>query len=114
MQKGFTVIEKLIVVVILAVGVGVVAMSSKACGGAGDMEETEAQARTFSDKLGYKVVGVSCVSHDSDGDGYISCTVRHEPSSGVYKEMAIECAGGLAGFFKKGCRQVKLNLHRQQ
>lgn len=80
-QSGFTLVELMIGVVIILVIIEVVVTSTRGCG-AGDQNDLKEQARAYANDLGYAIIGVSCMSHDSDGDGYISCTVRFEESSG--------------------------------
>lgn len=61
-------------------------------------QRSEDHARQWAKELGVEVQGVSCVNQDSDGDGYVSCTVKR----GNGELMAIECnpSMGLEG----GCR----------
>lgn len=69
-----------------------------------DTSSLESSGRGFLSSLGYKVVGVSCMNMDSDGDGYVSCTARVE---GQQQPVAIECASAYS--FKSGCRMQKLS-----
>jgi hypothetical protein len=108
-KPGFTFIEALIIVVILCAVLSIIAYG---CGV--DSEKTKAQARQFVGELGYaEIIGVSCSTHDSDGDGYISCSVRVKDADKV-EMLAIECAGGLHGFYKSGCRQPKFSINRNR
>jgi prepilin-type N-terminal cleavage/methylation domain-containing protein len=104
-QTGFTLIELIVVAAILSI----LALVFVATCGAGDQGNLKIQAKQFADDLGYEVKGVSCMSHDSDGDGYISCTIRYEASPDEFETLALECAGGLLNW-KTGCKQVKMGL----
>lgn len=59
-------------------------------------------ARGFAGQLGYKVQGVTCMDMDSDGDGYVSCTVALE---GGAAPIAVECASAYS--IKSGCRMQR-------
>ncbi len=61
-------------------------------------DQISSQARTFSRQMGYDAVSVSCVSRDSDLDGYISCTSAN-PTPGA-PPLAFECSTAIDG----GCR----------
>jgi prepilin-type N-terminal cleavage/methylation domain-containing protein len=114
MSSGMTLIEVLIVVVILAAVGGGIALGCNALLGQADPEKTKAQARQFANDLGYNVVGVTCLTHDSDGDGYVSCTIRYREGAEAdapTQTLAIECAGGVGGWYKEGCRQPKFRTH---
>lgn len=95
-------------VALVVIGTLSIVVGARGCFGEADTEETKVQARQFGTDLGLKVVGVTCMTHDSDGDGYVSCTIRYEESTGIYKTMAIECAGGWAAPNIRGCKQVQL------
>ena len=72
-------------------------------------DDREQDARTFVGKLGYGVLGASCTNMDSDGDGYVSCTVR---VTGKAEPLAVECASRWA-WLKSGCRLQKLSVRGQ-
>ena len=63
-----------------------------------DRGELEAEAAEFAKRLGVKVNGVSCVTRDSDGDGYVSCTIFLQDG----RAEDIECAYPLA---YSGCKR---------
>lgn len=95
----------MIVVAIVCIIAAVVVQScgGLACNLQGSGEHAEQEARTHAQKLGWKVTGVACTGTDSDGDGYISCTVALEDGS----ERALECASG--GFDRiQGCKAAPL------
>ena len=66
------------------------------------VEPLNAAGRGFLGSLGYRVIGVSCMDADSDGDGYVSCTARVEGQSAP---VAIECASAYS--WKSGCRMQR-------
>lgn len=68
--------------------------------GCGNPEVAKRAARQYATDLGYKVVGVACTSTDTDGDGYVSCSVRVE---GKADPLALECTRGEATF-TDGCK----------
>jgi hypothetical protein len=88
-----------------AVAFGVIAISvlvlariggTVAVGNAG----TEAEARSWATTLGLDVVNVSCAGMDTDGDGYVSCTVSSR-EGGTTKLTAVECS---VSYMPDGCR----------
>lgn len=66
----------------------------------GNVKSAKQSARRYADDLGYKVVGVACTSVDTDGDGYVSCSVRVE---GREDPLALECSRG-DWSFTEGCK----------
>lgn len=74
----------------------------------GDPEAAKASARAYAKDLGYDVAGVSCTGVDSDGDGYVSCTVRlSNPDPSGHSLLALECSRGEATF-TSGCKVAPL------
>lgn len=69
-------------------------------GACGNVEIAKTNARKYADELGYKVVGVACTSTDSDGDGYVSCSVRVDDRA---DPLALECTRG-DFTFTDGCK----------
>jgi hypothetical protein len=90
-----------VVVILLIMGAIWVAKCSSAESGA-DQASAEEEAKKWASKLGLDVKGISCVKADSDGDGYVSCTVATEDG----KMHAIECTS--AWTLNSGCRTPKL------
>lgn len=71
MKKGFTLIEILIVVAVIAV-LGVIVVSAVLT-----MDvDGKPTARTWAADMGYEIAALTCVSRDSDADGYVSCMVK--------------------------------------
>lgn len=68
-----------------------------------DRSTAEGEARAWAKALGLQVIGISCAKMDTDGDGYVSCSVNTE--NGVQQ---IECAGKLS--INSGCRAPKFRI----
>lgn len=114
--SGFTLIEALIGLVLIFVlgAIMFAALGALSSCGRADVSAVEAEAKTFAGKGGLKLQGsgASCVGMDTDGDGYVSCTLFLEGG----RTMAIECAGHTwTGAWNKGCRiaQVKVSAPQQ-
>jgi hypothetical protein len=105
--RGLTMIELVLGIAILALfGIG---LSRQAC--RQDQDNINRQAYSFAQGLGYKLREGSqpmCQDYDSDGDGYVSCTVAVE---GAQQPIAIECKSDWA--FGTGCRMQRLSNLRQ-
>lgn len=69
-------------------------------------KEAEVQARQWASEMGIEVKGVKCVGMDTDGDGYVSCSVN----DGTQIHM-IECTG--AWTLNDGCRMPKATVRPQ-
>jgi len=102
MKKTKNGLPVIAVVATICLVVGIVGMT--AC--VDHKNEAESQARKWATSMGLDVKGVNCVNHDTDGDGYVSCTV----SDANEKLHAIECTGKYT--WNSGCRTPKLNLNR--
>lgn len=106
-NRGFTAAELMIV---LAVCGFFVAISAVACRSLTTGSETKkaatSDALTLVDELGWKASGISCADVDSDGDGYVSCTIAL--TNGVNE--FVECRGAYS--FGHGCRIPKLRVDR--
>ena len=102
-RRGLTVAELMILVFVIGaitmVGVGTCA---RAVGTDDGTAETE--ARAFAKQLGLTVRGVSCAGYDSDGDGYVSCTLSVTEGT-ESRVLAVECARAVS--FNTGCRLQK-------
>lgn len=102
--RGLTLIEIMIVVAIVSiVFAGSLSLFGVNCGLQGSGEHAEQEARSHAQKLGWKVAGAACTGRDTDGDGYISCTVALEDGT----ERALECASGGIGRIT-GCKAASL------
>lgn len=69
-----------------------------------DHDAAEGQARQHAKALGLDVQGVTCARTDSDGDGYVSCSIAHRDAGNV-QVLPVECA--VAVTFNSGCRSQK-------
>ena len=70
----------------------------------------EGEARGWASELGLEIKNVSCVEKDTDGDGYVSCTIVM--ADGVTTKN-VECAGARSTsnlIRNSGCRDPKMNL----
>jgi len=84
-----------IFVLIVLKTVGTVASGNK------DVPE---QARAWASAMGLDVIGTSCTGMDTDGDGYVSCTVSSREVGGTVKLTPVECA---VSYMPDGCRIPK-------
>lgn len=106
-RSGFTVLELAITLIIVIVICGAV---FGACSNASGVNTTaQVQAQQYATGLGLHVRGVQCANWDSDGDGYVSCTLAVADTDGNITPMAVECAAGfnMSGWMNDGCRMPK-------
>ena len=106
-ERGFTLIELIIVV---AIAIAVLAMLFSLLRGSQAHAEDEAFAHVEKLYPDHKNIIALCVDSDSDGDGYISCSVTAENKNGDRETLPpLECgSGGWHGFWKNtgGCKQL--------
>ena len=69
-------------------------------------EKAEQEARDFAKSLGMDLKGVQCNKHDTDGDGYVSCTFN----LGKGNVQTFECAGKNVIQDNSGCREPKIKM----
>lgn len=69
----------------------------------------EEQGRAYAKELGMENSKVNCVNSDTDGDGYVSCTVATPGRDGGKPDLQpIECAAYKDGCSRNsGCRVPK-------
>lgn len=105
-MKNITLVEILVFVIIIGcVGLGGMSLCSNLSGA--NKEEAVSQANIWVSEVGIKNAHVNCVNTDSDGDGYVSCTVSYKDNSGELKTKAIECTGKFT--INSGCRAPKFS-----
>lgn len=69
-----------------------------------DHRSAESEFRAWAKKLNLEYQGESCNNHDSDNDGYVTCSYTDKNG-----EMhSVECAGSWS--FQSGCRMPKPTL----
>lgn len=106
-NRGFTLAELLIVLAIVGVFLAVI-FSRVACVGETQTAAAKSEARSWARELGLQTTGVACANIDSDGDGYVSCTIALKDGS----TKQIECRGAYAP--GHGCREPKLRIPSAQ
>jgi flagellar basal body-associated protein FliL len=96
-------------VVSLIVGVVLVAQCTANVSGA-NYEAADQEAHKFAKTIyGEKLRTVTCARADSDGDGYVSCTLSYEENKET-KVQAIECAVAITT--NEGCRIQRASIPR--
>lgn len=118
-RNGMTLVEILLVMLILGgfILFAIGGISSCGIGGDGGSVQMNAQQQAMQyANFMYPNMNAraQCVEWDSDGDGYVSCTVVYDTKDGVGKD-AIECAAGwnLNGAINSGCRTPKMRATTQ-
>jgi prepilin-type N-terminal cleavage/methylation domain-containing protein len=110
-SRGFTLIELLIVVAIIGIiGVVVIGFIFRSCSGSQGTAESE--ARKYGTSLGLEVKGVSCTNRDTDGDGYVSCSISYT-DNGKISIMPVECASRWQ-INNSGCKAQNLGVMRNR
>lgn len=95
------------IVFVVIVGIAFVIVAGWSFSGA-DGEQAFHEAMQWSRDMQIAKPAVSCANMDSDGDGYVSCTVRDTETGKIYP---VECA--TATSFNRGCRMQKVNVRNQ-
>lgn len=71
----------------------------------------ENEAIAFGSGLGLKEVKATCVSSDSDNDGYISCTVLGKEVDGKTTTLPVECAAKAVWWqTNEGCKVAQAKV----
>lgn len=110
-QRRVTLAEALIMVGIVGGFFAIVGIGARACLSGPEMKRAaEKEARAWARDLGLDVAGISCADLDTDGDGYVSCTVRLS-GEGQHTHQ-VECRGAWSS--GHGCRDPKLRLPRER
>lgn len=93
------------VVISLIVVLAMVAFAVVKCGAnvsGASHQDAERSAREYAKALNIEYDGLVCAGIDSDGDGYVSCTISKKDGH----LLGIECAGAMT--INSGCRIPKL------
>lgn len=69
-------------------------------------DKATSEARRFAEDMGYQVAGVTCMSYDTDGDNYVTCTVRIKDAEPGKDLLSLQCAITLS--LNDGCKQTEL------
>jgi prepilin-type N-terminal cleavage/methylation domain-containing protein len=109
-SRGFTVIELIIVVSILGTIIAIAGFGILKCSSSQGVAEEEASA--FALKMGMTIRGLSCMNRDTDGDGYISCTLNVVGKEGTTSPVPIECASRWS-FNNDGCKEALVSGFRR-
>lgn len=102
-NSGFTIVELLIVISILAVVCSLIGYAITSC--SSNKSSAESEARKYAQSLGLEIKGTICMTKDSDGDGYVSCSISYL-DNGKTSIMPIECANRWS--VNDGCRATKV------
>lgn len=105
-SRGFTLIELIIVVAVIGVLVGLVGIGVTKCSSSQGTAEEE--ARAYASKMGMEIKGLSCMNRDTDGDGYVSCTLNVVEKDGKTTPVPIECAAKWS-YNNEGCKEAILS-----
>ncbi len=63
------------------------------------------EAKQYAADMGYEVLGISCTDIDSDGDGYVTCSVRVK---GDTQPLDLQCAAKAT--LNTGCKPTQPKL----
>ncbi len=98
--RGFTLVEMLIVLVIIAVVLNVMGAAFGGCGNEKIKKNAEEDALSYARTMHprWERTVTLCQGSDSDGDGYVRCTI----GDGTTTE-AIECRTSLLTDYARGC-----------
>lgn len=104
-NRGMTLVELMILIAVIGVVAAlVVGVVFRGCV-TGQSDKLTSTAQAFGASMGLKVQHANCVDRDSDGDGYVSCTLSVADKDGSTRLMPVECATSYS--FNTGCRLQK-------
>ena len=99
--RGFTRLELTIVLgTVGTVALIVLGFMFRSC--ASSRSTAEGEARAYAKSMDLNIQGVSCMNRDTNGDGYVSCSLSVLEKNGV-KVIPIECATRWS-FNNDGCK----------
>jgi hypothetical protein len=110
-SRGFTAIELIIIVALFGVFSVLVGMQVITCASSQGLAEEE--ARNYAAKMRLTLKGVSCMNRDTDGDGYVSCTLNVVEKDGSTSLVPIECAAKWT-YNNEGCKEAFVNGLRRK
>jgi len=99
------------VFMIAVVGIVVVGLSAVFNLSGANRTTAQTEARAYAQSLGLAVQGVECALSDTDGDGYVSCTLAVREANGSIRLEPIECASAIT--INSGCRMQKMGFIRR-
>lgn len=106
-SRGLNLLEAMILIAIVGT-LGALALGGLASSCGKGSEDVEEAAREYAQKMGIRVTGVSCMNNDSDGDGYVSCSLSTKKADGGVEIIPIECAARWS--FGTGCKAKVLQI----
>lgn len=109
-SRGFTLVELIIAIAVLGLIAVLVGSWLTKCSSSRD--EAEEEARSYAQKMGMEIKGVSCMNLDTDDNGYVSCTLNVIEKDGKTSPVPIECASKWS-FNNDGCREALVNGFRR-
>ena len=111
-SRGFTIIELLVVLAVVGIAAAVIFGACSMNLSGRNHEHAEQEAKRYVAALvdaGVDAHFVGCVDHDTDGDGYLACTVVVDQQS-----QTIDCAGDAVMFDNHGCKAYVAKIRVNQ
>lgn len=105
-NKGFSLIELMITVAVIGAFIVVIGLASGLATRGANHNSAVEYAKQWAKDMSISPSGIDCTGVDSDGDGYVSCSVAEKHSDGTTEIHPIECAKWLT--INSGCRTPKL------
>lgn len=105
-QRGFTLVELVIVIVVLGI-IGTVALGGLGVGASSRSSNATGYARDWARRFkGWSSPVVECMGNDTDGNGYVTCTI----GDGHGTVDQIECAANTVIEVNTGCRAYRRTI----